>query len=41
MNGPKLGRPPKDKEAYRAQCLQKKMGVGVYNRVESKFGEVK
>ena len=41
MNGPKLGRPPKDKQVYRVQCLQEKMEAGERNAVESKFGEGK
>ena len=41
MNGPKLGRPPKDKTLYKAQCLQEKMEAGERNAVESKFGEGK
>ena len=41
MNGPKLGRPPKDKKIYREQCLQEKSEAGERNAVESKFGEGK
>jgi len=41
MNGPKLGRPHKDKQVYRTQCLQEKMEAGERNAVESKFGEGK
>jgi len=41
MNGPKLGRPPKDKNAYRAQCLLEKSEAGERNAVEGKFGEGK
>jgi hypothetical protein len=31
MNGPKLGRPPKDKKAYRLQCLLEKSEAGERN----------
>lgn len=41
MNGPKLGRPPKDKKIYRERCLQEKSEAGERNAVESKFGEGK
>lgn len=41
MNGPKLGRPPKNKKLYRDQCLQEKSEAGERNAVESKFGEGK
>jgi IS5 family transposase len=41
MNGPKLGRPPKDKKAYRLQCLLEKSEAGERNAVEGKFGEGK
>jgi hypothetical protein len=41
MNGPKLGRPPKNKKLYREQCLQEKTEAGERNAVESKFGEGK
>lgn len=41
MNGPKLGRPPKDKKAYRQQCLLEKSEAGERNAVEGKFGEGK
>lgn len=41
MNGSKLGRPHKDKQVYRTQCLQEKMEAGERNAVESKFGEGK
>lgn len=41
MNGPKLGRPPKDKKTYRAQCLLEKLEAGERNAVEGKFGEGK
>ena len=38
ISGPKLGRPPKDKTAYRAQCLQEKAEAGERNAVEGIFG---
>lgn len=41
MNGPKLGRPPKDRTLYAAQCRQEKMESGERNAVEGKFGEAK
>lgn len=41
MNGPKLGRPSKNKAIYREQCLQEKSEAGERNAVESKFGEGK
>lgn len=41
MNGPKLGRPAKNKALYREQCLQEKSEAGERNAVESKFGEGK
>lgn len=41
MNGPKLGRPPKNRNLYREQCLQEKSEAGERNAVESKFGEGK
>lgn len=41
MNGPKLGRPPKNHKLYRDQCLQEKSEAGERNAVESKFGEGK
>ena len=41
MNGPKLGRPPKDKKAYRLHCLLEKSEAGERNAVEGKFGEGK
>jgi len=37
MNGPKLGRPPKNNKLYREQCLQEKTEAGERNAVESKF----
>jgi hypothetical protein len=41
MNGPKLGRPPKDKELYRQQCRLEQSEAGERNAVEGKFGEGK
>lgn len=41
MNGPKLGRPPKDKRLYRQQCKLEQMEAGERNSVEGKFGEGK
>ncbi len=41
MNGPKLGRPYKDKGLYRLHCLQEKAEAGERNAVEGKFGEGK
>lgn len=38
MNGPKLGRPTKDKELYAQQCRQEKMESGERNAVEGEFG---
>ncbi len=38
MNGPKLGRPPKDKELYAQQCRDERMESGERNEVEGKFG---
>jgi len=41
MNGPKLGRPPKDKTLYRQQCKLEQLEAGERNAVEGKFGEGK
>lgn len=41
MNGPKLGRPPKDKRLFDEQKRQEKSEAGERNMVESKFGEAK
>lgn len=38
MNGPKLGRPPKDKELYAQQCKDERREAGERNEVEGKFG---
>lgn len=38
MNGPKLGRPPKDKELYAKQCHDERKESGERNEVEGKFG---
>lgn len=38
MSGPKLGRPPKDQEEYRKQCLVERSEVGERNAVEGEFG---
>ena len=41
MNGPKLGRPPKDKELYAQQCYDERKESGERNEVEGKFGTAK
>ena len=41
MNGPKLGRPPKNQDLYKEQCRQEKSEAGERNAVEGKFGEAK
>ncbi len=41
MNGPKLGRPSKDKKIYRQQCKLEREEAGERNAVEGKFGEGK
>ncbi len=38
ISGPKLGRPPKDKAEYRAQCLLERNEAGERNAVEGEFG---
>jgi hypothetical protein len=38
MNGPKLGRPPKDKALYAQQCRDERRESGERNEVEGKFG---
>jgi len=38
MNGPKLGRPPKDNELYAQQCRDERRESGERNEVEGKFG---
>lgn len=41
MNGPKLGRPPRDKTIYNEQKRMERMEAGERNAVEGKFGEGK
>lgn len=41
LNGPKLGRPPKDKGLYHQQCKLERSEAGERNAVEGKFGEGK
>jgi hypothetical protein len=41
LNGPKLGRPPKDKALYTEQKRQERDEAGERNAVEGKFGESK
>jgi len=41
MNGPKLGRPPKDKAVYDQQKLLERDEAGERNAIEGKFGEAK
>ena len=41
MNGPKLGRPPKDKAVYDQQKLLERNEAGERNAIEGKFGEAK
>lgn len=41
MNGPKLGRPPKDKALYEKQKRQERDEAGERNAIEGKFGEAK
>lgn len=41
MNGPKLGRPPKDKTLYDQQKLLERSEAGERNAIEGKFGEAK
>jgi hypothetical protein len=38
LNGPALGRPPKDKALYREQCRQEKAEAGERNAIECTFG---
>jgi hypothetical protein len=38
LNGPRLGRPPKDLALYRAQCRQEKAQAGERNAIECTFG---
>ena len=41
LNGPKLGRPPKDKKLYEMQKQQERIEAGDRNAAEAKFGEAK
>ena len=41
MNGPKLGRPPKDKKLYEQQKYLERSEAGERNVIEGKFGEAK
>ena len=41
MNGPKLGRPPKDKQLYEEQKRQERTEAGERNAIEGKYGEAK
>jgi len=41
MNGPKLGRPPKDKKLYEQQKYLERSEAGERNAIEGKFGEAK
>ena len=41
MNGPKLGRPPRDKSIYNEQKRLERLEAGERNAVEGKFGEGK
>jgi len=38
MSGPKLGRPPKDKELYHQQLLEERLESGERSAIESSFG---
>jgi hypothetical protein len=38
MNGPKLGRPPKDRSLYREQCRLERAEAGERNAIEGVFG---
>jgi hypothetical protein len=38
LNGPRLGRPPKDLNLYRTQCRQEKAEAGERNAIECTFG---
>jgi len=38
MNGPKLGRPPKDKALYHEQCRMERAEAGERNAIEGTFG---
>ncbi|NLZ66984.1 MAG: IS5 family transposase [Clostridiaceae bacterium] len=41
LNGPKLGRPPKDRRLYEAQKCLERQEAGERNAIEGKFGEAK
>lgn len=41
LNGPKLGRPPKDRTLYTEQKRQERLDAGERNAIEGKFGEAK
>ncbi|MDD4541913.1 MAG: IS5 family transposase [Eubacteriales bacterium] len=41
LNGPKLGRPPKDKQLYDEQKRQERAEAGERNAIEGKYGEAK
>jgi hypothetical protein len=41
MNGPKLGRPPRDKALFNEQKRLEKMEAGERNVIEGKLGEAK
>ena len=41
LNGPKLGRPPKDRALYKEQKRQERLDAGERNAIEGKFGEAK
>ena len=41
MNGPALGRPPKDKRLYREQCLIERLEASERNVIEGEFGVAK
>jgi ribosomal protein L34E len=41
LNGPKLGRPPKDRRIYEAQKRIERQEAGKCNTIESKIGEAK
>ena len=41
LNGPRLGRPPKDRTLYDQQKRQERLDAGERNAIEGKFGEAK
>jgi transposase, IS5 family len=41
LNGPRLGRPPKDKKLYERQKQQELIEAAERNAVEAKFGDAK